>query len=161
AQTPNTPPWVALAQAEFGADGACEDLPGKCLMVPYRPKSNCPEGKTGHHLVEAHGFIKEGNIPGTKTRWRALNEKVSASAAEKRSSCITGAKNYRSGDAPTVCVTGDDHNPEENGRLLQHARIGRRQAVAEAVAAKTKGSWTYAESRDAGCAAAEEVLKPC
>jgi hypothetical protein len=44
---------------------------------------------------------------------------------------------------------------------LQHGRIATRQAVPEAVAARTRGSWTYAEARDAGCEAAEEVLKPC
>ena len=161
AATPNTPPWVALAEAEWGTGGACENQPDKCRMVPYRPASNCPDGKTGHHLVEAHGFIKEGDNPATGKRWRSINETVSASEAEKRASCIPGAEKYRSGDAPTVCVTGSDHKEKSGGKFLQHARIGRRQAVAEAVAAKTKGSWTYAESRDAGCAAAEEVLKPC
>ncbi len=161
ANTPNTPPWVALAAMEFAPGGECDGQPEKCKMVPYRPKSNCPDEKTGHHLVPAHGFVKEGTNAAGK-RFRTINETVGATEKMKKASCRPGAENYRSGDAPTVCVTGSDHAEEgPGGKLLQHGRIGRRQAVPEAVAAKTRGSWTYAESRDAGCEAAEEVLKPC
>ena len=112
--------------------------------------------------MPAHGFAGEGEKPGEQTRWRTINETVGSTAAEKRASCRTGAKNYRSGDAPTICVTGSDHKAKgPDGKFLEHARIGRLQAVPEAVAARTRGSWTYAESRDAGCEAAAEVLKPC
>jgi hypothetical protein len=161
AATPNTPPWVAIAAMEFAPGGECDGQPEKCKMVPFRPKSNCPDGKTGHHLVQAHSFVKEGeNAAGV--RWRSINERVSATAAERRASCNPGAKNYKSRDAPTVCVTGKDHaETGPGGNLLQHGRIATRQAVPEAVAARTRGSWTYGEARDAGCEAAEEVLKPC
>lgn len=143
----NTPPWPVLASMSVAVVNACSESGEHCQLVPYGEKS-CPEGQTPHHVIPTSCFIKSG--------MRELNEAMNKydgrliTKADIRGTCIKGARNYRSNDAPCICVTGrskDDRGPD--GKLENHGRIHRRFDLAEAEAAE-EGGWSYREAQKAG-----------
>jgi hypothetical protein len=179
----NTPPWPTVAAAMFKKGGVCEGQAEECKLVPYKP--GCPDGKTPHHVVPAHCFLKtneqasevlgkfEDVADGLSTR--ELNEKgrdlgrnrkgeatfmaekqrrigdVDVDKADVEGTCRKGCEDYRSTDAPCVCVSG--HSQHEGDHGLVHAQMDQ----AEANACAKKGDWTLAEATKAGAESVEHV----
>ena len=103
----------------------------KCVLVPY--KDGCCDGKTPHHVVPKHCFRqtpKEGALP------------------------YAGCDDYQPGDAPCVCVTGED----KSNKRKQHARIHKEMDKAEDDFKAAGGTWTYKQAADAGAKSVNKVL---
>lgn len=188
----NTPPWPAIASQDVKGtlDCAEKSSSGKCELSPYNP-DKCPEGKTPHHIVPAHSFLKRNaenpvrykfpNAEGKLPTNRALNQAKRrlngrpVTQEDIESSTLPGFEKYRSNRAPCVCVTGSDkssgaaleetfnvHDQPEN--QLQHGWIHRRYDLAEAKAALGQAPyapWTLGKAMAAATEAVTKVMPWC
>jgi len=153
-QPGNTPPWPMVAKMAVGIANACSGSPeDPCKLSAYKDK--CPDGRTPHHLIPSHAFVKKG--------MRGLNQAKKiyqgnpVTPAMIKATCDTGCEKYRVADALCICVTGgSQHAKDANNKLLQHGWIHRRMDLAEAKAAP---QWSYAECRDAAIKSVQGVLK--
>lgn len=100
----------------------------------------CHPAKTGHHLVEVHGFCKRG----------------------KRGKPLDQFPNYRERDAPCVCAEGSRYD-EEHGDLHAIQGIKENFAILDAPNRNPPRdpnyAWTYGEAKQAGLEAHAETFK--
>lgn len=105
-----------------------------CMLVPYKYKSKdtCCDGKSGHHLVEDHGFCKP--------RGKPIGQFADSA--------------YHINDAPCVCATSPNNNWDgEHGDL--HSVQGVKENYAIMIAPERQpprskeAAWTYSEARQA------------
>jgi hypothetical protein len=199
----NTGPALEMAkQTSTGLTDCSLDSKQSCEISAFKP-SKCPPGKTPHHIVPAHSFLeenadnsgvlgnfpdKDGELPGNRALNQVklrvnkatgdmqgkLNHKV-VSLDDVKSTTQPGCENYRSADAPCVCVTGEDkasgaelsedvqnHNRPES--QLQHGWVHRRFDHVEALAArgeKPHAPWTLEKAMQAGVDSVTETMPWC
>jgi len=156
-QPGNTPPWPMVAKMAVAVANACAGNPeDPCKLTAYKDK--CPEGRTPHHAMPAHGFLVKAEGMRALNQAKKVYKGQAVTKAMIESTCPPGCKKYRVADAPCICVTGKDkhHTEEGSNKLLQHGWIHRRMDLAEAKAAP---EWSYAECRDAAIKSIQGVLK--
>jgi hypothetical protein len=114
-----------------------------CVLKPKKEDKTfcCDPAKTGHHLIEVHGFCQRGQ------RGKALGQ----------------FPDYKMNDAPCVCAEGSRFESE-------HGSLHAIQGVKENYAIMSAGSrnpplqpdyaWKYFEARNAGLDAHAETFGP-
>jgi hypothetical protein len=129
----NTPPWP-YTDAMAPSTGPCAGQPKRCKTTPY--KDGCPDGQTPHHIVPDHCSKQPG----------------------KGGLRYEGCSKITHGNAPCVCVTGEDKSATTpSGNLMQHGRI--HGIFDEIEDSQPNNKWTYADCRDAGAQSAAKVTK--
>jgi hypothetical protein len=123
---------------------ACRDAK-RCLLVTYNQgkrktnssRTGCCPGEQPHHLVEAHCFYDVGDRGGNL--------------------CVktpSGKADYKDTESPCVCAAGPRHAKE-------HGKYHKFQQSLEAAHHTEKGSWSYADARQAGVDAHSAINPQC
>ncbi len=107
-----------------------------CTLAPFN--TGCCDGKTPHHLLEAHAVYKKGGRAS-----KTLEPSIAAQGVS-----------YNDTEAPCICVTGPRHS-------MEHGQFHRFQGQMEAAFDQKKGTWNYQEARDAGLDAHKAVKPEC
>lgn len=106
----------------------------KCMMSPYVP-SQCCDGQTGDHLIDAASFLKPGGPKDRNQRNR-----------------IDGWSKYDVNAAPCVCAEGPNQTTATHGQL--HTRRG----VAAVHHRDSKGMWSRSKATDVGAKAVSKTF---
>jgi hypothetical protein len=145
---------MADVQSAYGLANPCLRA-RKCMLVPYNKgieskwqgKGCCP-GQTGHHLLPDSMFRDKAASENAKKAWRAdpANRRADGTMKKMSRGKLPKRKcwgNYSDGEAPTVCVEGNNQHLGSHGVLheLTQTKLGAKGYLG-------KSDMPYSEARD-------------
>ncbi|MFO0698081.1 MAG: PAAR-like domain-containing protein [Nitrospira sp.] len=137
----------------------CSDLVG-CNLVPF--DFGCCDGKTPHHVVPSHCFLKPGG------------------RSEGEGDTYDHVKDYKHKKAPCICLDGQTKSDSDGGKLKEHGRVheilddleqdrmpktpkmGKTKQLTkkgELQWNREPGTWSFSDANDAGSDAVAQVTK--